>query len=1238
LTLSDDEAVEPTAQIVQQSDRPGQWPLLIPSPLPVPAGGPYALRLVVSDEKEGPDFWKDNEPDWTPERGTVLQFSTTPFEVDVVPTGGSCAITPAEGEVTMTQFEISTSGWTDDDLPLQYRFSWFSGATTETGGKNWNILSAWKTKMVQSSILFKTAGKVSARAEARDAYGSISASLAQANVIIPDTAPSEDELNALLDAILASGDPMATMGAIGAMAGAGGDEPPSAEFQNKMLDAMSSPTMLAEPSVEVVGMMTGALGGVISAAAGTGGRRLSDANATVKPRALDPDVAGKSTGLITNVAGAAGSLDDGLDEDTGGQLVGSVGTLFASTEPSDEERRLNQVGANATNPKKELAANLMTATGSIGDALVAATPVGTPVAINSSTGLSLAAMTQDPDELANSGASVGGFSLPPMPGVVRRLREMRRLQGGECTDSNGRRLSEGGVGLQQTAWPTNPFSQGAGADNIADDAIQSMDVKSCGQTVSVENLSEPVRFTLKIPFEGNGTDTRVCQYYDEVNENWTDYGCSAENTSTREELHCACNHLSTFGGMFGALLDAFGSALMCSNADILSADGLSRIAKGTWWYEPGALVVFSFVFTFVGILVMAIRLDKKNAAGTGVHSPWNDEMFFTTDNGCVPPKESLRDLLFGEDGTLMVLKDEIQAAMRLAKTRHSVIGILVHKAFVVANLKVTRVQASQTLGMDEKDFRLMKKMTKKRDKISKKKANILKRQNSKELQMPDGTGSIESLGESSQQVGDQSMGLQSADSHCHHQQAFNDRVSNVNNAFVFQAVARKNGEGTVGALWGKALHATHPVGQVTQFSMISPRSIRAVLLWAKVFGAMMVSALFFGSTAKDASADPECTPGSPMEALMMTIVVGILSSMLSAIPLFIMGMLHRRDFIHVPSLDDPIVAKTLAGWRSKDKVLWLLASCYIAFTILFLLAFLANASTFDATTWLMSAAISILKEVVLVPIFISFVLAIISMSLAQIPDVTDVTIEKITGKKPQPKEMLDALDGTVMSAAIDIDMPVDEEMPTVRTMEQMAPRLDIRGDVKGPQGIVVGRNLEETWPTASEVTSTPRVIRLTPAADGSSFSFSLPVSNFSGQQAGSVASNSTSSRMWQFEDSLRMGNAREPHRNALSSGAMQASPRIPASPRILQMQQDSRSGMAQSRQDSRSGMAQSRQDSRGGNSLMPGNLDPQGSSARLGSPRWDGPARPSLSMALAMNVVEGAKSPRQEAGFRFPQA
>ena len=70
-------------------------------------------RLVLSNRLSGKIELTDGFP-----------FDSPTFVVDSPPFGGSCSVNPAEGTALETPFEISSTDWTDDDIPLMYCFLW----------------------------------------------------------------------------------------------------------------------------------------------------------------------------------------------------------------------------------------------------------------------------------------------------------------------------------------------------------------------------------------------------------------------------------------------------------------------------------------------------------------------------------------------------------------------------------------------------------------------------------------------------------------------------------------------------------------------------------------------------------------------------------------------------------------------------------------------------------------------------------------------------------------------------------------------------------------------------------------------------------------------------------------------------------------------------------------------------------------------------------------------------------
>eukprot|EP00929_Paragymnodinium_shiwhaense_P083440 TRINITY_DN4446_c0_g1_i8.p1 TRINITY_DN4446_c0_g1~~TRINITY_DN4446_c0_g1_i8.p1 ORF type:complete len:979 (+),score=208.31 TRINITY_DN4446_c0_g1_i8:1102-4038(+) len=521
-----------------------------------------------------------------------------------------------------------------------------------------------------------------------------------------------------------------------------------------------------------------------------------------------------------------------------------------------------------------------------------------------------------------------------------------------------------------------------------------------GGALKVEGAAEPILITMPQP-KANLTPGIGCSYFDEGAGVWTSEGL-VEVDLGDGSMTCATTHLS----LFGAILSAFAKALSCSNAKVLSQEGMAKIGKGDWWRRPATILVWILIAIHGILCYIAFILDKQN------HKTWSDDMFFTDDAGHGPAADGpIAEIKQDIEETLQLIKEQTIQLRADWKTRYSFLGILAYRMAVMANVTVGKKMACAALQVTEKDVQYLQKTTKKRDKK-------LRRLKAKGKLPADGTASMmsmssmnsmDSLDDESPDVGlasrvsmSQSMGPQSMS-----QAEFTKLSNKVHQGIqkTQQDLAKKNSL----MIFMLSVNSLHPYGNLMQFSMNCPRLIRVLLFTAKVFGALMVSSLFFASAgAQDAeTSDPECTPGSPMEALIMTIVVGILSSLFSSIPLAIMGSLHKRHFVYIKEGDEPKMRKMLRGWFVKDLILYVISISYIAFCIVFLMAFHANVTEFDATKWLMSAGVSLLKEVILVPMFISFIFALSAKALAQSDTIiagSTKKMDRFVREEPKPLE------------------------------------------------------------------------------------------------------------------------------------------------------------------------------------------------------------------------------------------
>ena len=101
------------------------------------------------------------------------------------------------------------------------------------------------------------------------------------------------------------------------------------------------------------------------------------------------------------------------------------------------------------------------------------------------------------------------------------------------------------------------------------------------------------------------------------------------------------------------VLDDFSTALSCSNANVLSEEGLSKITSGNWAYQPVTMLVWGVLTIHLTLLVKAVRADKVSAMS------WKDDEFFTTDPHQAKHKESLFDRVCGPAGVIHHAKHQI---------------------------------------------------------------------------------------------------------------------------------------------------------------------------------------------------------------------------------------------------------------------------------------------------------------------------------------------------------------------------------------------------------------------------------------------------------------------------------------------------------------------------------------------------------------------------------------------------
>jgi hypothetical protein len=110
-----------------------------------------------------------------------------------------------------------------------------------------------------------------------------------------------------------------------------------------------------------------------------------------------------------------------------------------------------------------------------------------------------------------------------------------------------------------------------------------------------------------------------------------------------------------------------------------------------------------------------------------------------------------------------------------------------------------------------------------------------------------------------------------------------------------------------------------------------------------------------------------------VDTIKTGIYAGILSALLSSVPLFVMQMMQTRAFVYDEIWDKKAKELQLAIWRRRDILQVTLAFAYCTFCVLFTSCFLASIKPSVEAKWFYSLLVSVLKEFLFVPMALAIV-------------------------------------------------------------------------------------------------------------------------------------------------------------------------------------------------------------------------------------------------------------------------
>lgn len=190
------------------------------------------------------------------------------------------------------------------------------------------------------------------------------------------------------------------------------------------------------------------------------------------------------------------------------------------------------------------------------------------------------------------------------------------------------------IGLTGARWGSNLLGPASGPDISSASRGQCFGpvvslsvVTSEGEEMAVNNLQQPVQLAVPVEQDRSYADFEAalvggsvpsCRWWDPVANMWSSEGCKLLRVSQEgSKLDCACTHLTTLGAfevtgvlaLITELVDLFIWRFTCTQATVLSRQGISTLGSQTWQSRTTALIFFVFLTLLLLGWVWCVRRD-----------------------------------------------------------------------------------------------------------------------------------------------------------------------------------------------------------------------------------------------------------------------------------------------------------------------------------------------------------------------------------------------------------------------------------------------------------------------------------------------------------------------------------------------------------------------------------------------------------------------------------------------------
>jgi len=499
-----------------------------------------------------------------------------------------------------------------------------------------------------------------------------------------------------------------------------------------------------------------------------------------------------------------------------------------------------------------------------------------------------------------------------------------------------------------------------------------------GGAFSVTELQEPI--TLVFIVEDGAV--AECAFYDEAFEDWSGQHLT-KVSFTETSITCQTLHLT----LFAAIVRGFLGAFVCSQANLLSSEGVERLYEGDWYTSPTSIALWLVLFFLISLLAFAIGLDLYRQR----HRRWSDAHFLIPE-GEVPPDgidddleevrhlhgftalatylamccRSVRDLGVVAGEAFREMLDEVMSdffeffgqARDICEGAYAGLqgaiggrgdgqGVLMTVCILMARRalrKAAHRNACAHIGVHYED-------------VYEKAVQEAMQQEAKET----GEALRNKYRRSTKHLSNFCATREERLMALH--ESHYDRVRFENERFTSWAIPFR--------MTVKQWFAHGAIGSAMVFSIYSPSSVRALLLVCDVLGASAVATFFMsvdGPTDKDEVRD-ECNQKMDFgEVVGRLVAIGLASGFVAAFPLAVLSRLHTRKFLRVDFENSLAWRRQLQIWKFEDVLLWIFGLGYAGFCVFYIVLFFANVAPKNHGAWIITAGTAFANDLLFAPL------------------------------------------------------------------------------------------------------------------------------------------------------------------------------------------------------------------------------------------------------------------------------